>query len=113
MANSVGNISSEEKKTKLKNALKQILKALTTTVKKIDDKTCEAKRLYIKPEYRGKGYARVMLNTMLDKARQLGFKEVTFTTKHEVMKVGYELYKRMGFEEVGEKDGIVSMRMGL
>ena len=22
------------------------------------------------------------------------------------MKVGYELYKRMGFEEVGEKDGI-------
>ena len=39
--------------------------------------------------------------------------EVTFTTKPEVMKVGYELYKRMGFEEVGEKDGIVSMRMSL
>ena len=32
---------------------------------------------------------------------------------NEVMKVGYELYKRMGFEEIGEKDGIVSMRMGL
>ena len=45
--------------------------------------------------------------------KELGFKEVTFTTKPEVMKVGYELYKRMGFEEVGEKDGIVSMRMGL
>jgi carbonic anhydrase len=30
-----------------------------------------------------------------------------------MMKVGYELYKRMGFEEVGEKDGIVSMRMSL
>ncbi len=45
--------------------------------------------------------------------QELGFKEVTFTTKPEVMKVGYELYKRMGFEEVGEKDGIVSMRMSL
>ena len=44
---------------------------------------------------------------------ELGFKEVAFTTKPEVMKVGYELYKRMGFEEVGEKDGIVSMRMSL
>ena len=54
-----------------------------------------------------------MLNTLLDKAKELRFKEVTFTTKPEVMKVGYELYKRMGFEEVGEKDGIVSMRMGL
>lgn len=82
-------------------------------IRKIDDATCEAKRLFIKPEFRGKGYARVMLNTMLDKAKELGFKEVTFTTKPEVMKVGYELYKRMGFEEVGEKDGVVSMRMGL
>ena len=45
--------------------------------------------------------------------KELGFKEVTFTTKPEVMKVGYELYKRMGFEEVGEKDGVISMRMGL
>ena len=82
-------------------------------IRKIDDETCEAKRLFIKPEFRGKGYARVMLNAMLDKAKELGFKEVTFTTKPEVMKVGYELYKRMGFEEVGEKDGIVSMRMSL
>ena len=82
-------------------------------IRKIDDETCEAKRLFIKPEFRGKGYARVMLNAMLDKAKKLGFKEVTFTTKPAVMKVGYELYKRMGFEEVGEKDGIVSMRMSL
>ncbi|MBP3814079.1 MAG: GNAT family N-acetyltransferase [Butyrivibrio sp.] len=82
-------------------------------IRKIDDDTCEAKRLFIKPEFRGKGYARVMLNAMLDMAKELGFKEVTFTTKPEVMKVGYELYKSMGFEEVGEKDGIVSMRMGL
>ena len=82
-------------------------------IRKIDDDTCEAKRLFIKSEFRGKGYARVMLNAMLDMAKELGFKEVTFTTKPEVMKVGYELYKRMGFEEVGEKDGIVSMRMNL
>ncbi|MDC7292559.1 hypothetical protein NXH67_03400 [Butyrivibrio sp. DSM 10294] len=53
------------------------------------------------------------MKARLDKAKELGFKEVTFTTKPEVMKVGYELYKRMGFEEVGEKDGVVSMRMGL
>lgn len=82
-------------------------------VKKVDDKTCEAKRLFIKPEHRGKGYARVMLNAMLDKARDLGFGEVVFTTKPAVMSIGYSLYKRMGFEETGEKDGVVSMRMAL
>ena len=80
-------------------------------IRKIDDETCEAKRLFIKPEYRGKGYARIILNTMIEKAGELGFKEVTFTTKPAVMSIGYGLYKRMGFEEVSEKDGIVSMRM--
>ncbi len=82
-------------------------------IKKIDEKICEAKRLFIKPEYRGKGYARIMLNTMLDKARTLGFKEVTFTTKPAVMQIGYGLYKRMGFEETAEDNGTVSMRMAL
>ncbi|MCR5236672.1 MAG: GNAT family N-acetyltransferase [Lachnospiraceae bacterium] len=82
-------------------------------LKMINDDVCEAKRLYIKPENRGNGYARIMLNAMLDKARELGFKEVTFTTKPSVMEIGYGLYKRMGFEDVSEKDGIVSMRMEL
>ena len=82
-------------------------------IKKLDDTTCEAKRLFIKPEYRGKGYARIMVNTMLEKAKELGFAEVTFTTKPSVMQIGYGLYKRMGFEETGEKDGIVSMRMAV
>ncbi len=82
-------------------------------VKKIDNDVCEAKRLFIKPEYRGKGYARVMLDAMLEKAKDLGFKKVTFTTKPAVMQIGYGLYKRMGFEEISEKDGIVSMKMEL
>ena len=82
-------------------------------IRKADDKSCEAKRLFIKPEYRGKGYARIMMNTMLDKARELGFAEVKFTTKPSVMQIGYGLYKRMGFEEVSEDNGVVSMRMAL
>ena len=82
-------------------------------IKKLNDDTCEAKRLFIKPEYRGKGYAKTMLNTMLDKAKELGFAEVTFTTKPSVMQIAYGLYKRMGFEETAEENGIVSMRMTL
>ena len=37
-------------------------------IKKVSDETCEGKRLFIKPEYRGKGYARIMLKAMTDKA---------------------------------------------
>ena len=73
----------------------------------------EAKRLYIKPEYRGKGYARQMLDAMLDKCRELKFKEVRFTTKPEVMSIGYALYKKIGFEELENNEGTVLMRMML
>ena len=82
-------------------------------IRKISDTTCEGKRLFIKPEYRGKGYARLMIKAMTDKASELGFKDVVFTTKPEVMSVGYGLYKRMGFEELSEDNGIVSMRIDL
>ena len=83
----------------------------TIAIKRIDDNAAEAKRLYIKHEYRGQGYARLMLNAMLDKCRELGFKEVRFTTKPEVMSIGYALYKRMGFEELKNDQGTALMRM--
>ncbi len=85
----------------------------TIAIKKVNDNQAEAKRLYIKPECRGNGYARLMLNAMLDKCRKLQFKEVRFTTKPEVMSIGYALYQRMGFEELGNDKGTVSMRMAL
>lgn len=81
--------------------------------KKINDETCEGKRLFIKSSSRGKGYARIMIKAMTDKAAELGFKEVVFTTKPEVMSVGYGLYKRMGFEQLSEDGGVVSMRIDL
>ncbi len=82
-------------------------------IRKVNDDTAEAKRLYIRPSSRGRGYARIMLNAMLDRCRKLGFQEVRFTTNPEVMAVAYALYKRMGFEELDAVDGIVSMRMAL
>lgn len=82
-------------------------------LKKIDENSCEGKRLFIKPEHRGKGYARIMLQAMMEKAKSLGFKEIDFTTKPSVMKTAYALYQRMGFEELSESDGIVSMRIDL
>lgn len=85
----------------------------TIAIKKINDDRAEAKRLYVKPECRGKGYARPMLNSMLDKCRELKFKEVRFTTKPAVMSIGYALYQKMGFEELENDEGTVLMRMKL
>ncbi len=83
----------------------------TFAIKKIDEVTCEAKRIYIKPESRGKGYARMLVNKMLERSRELGFKEITLTTKPEIMNVAYNLYKKIGFEEVGKVNGTVTMSL--
>ncbi len=85
----------------------------TIALRKIDDNTCELKRLYVKTNYRGKGYARLLLDAILDKARKLGFLEVRLTTKPAVMPVAYGYYKRIGFEELGNENGTVSMRLSL
>ncbi|MBQ7008420.1 MAG: GNAT family N-acetyltransferase [Ruminococcus sp.] len=83
----------------------------TIAIKRTGDHTAEAKRLFIKPECRGRGFARPMLNAMLDKCRKLAIEEVCFTTKPEVMRIGYALYKKMGFEELENNEGTVLMRM--
>lgn len=85
----------------------------TIAIRKMDDITCELKRLYVKTDYRGKGYARLLVNAIMDKARKLGFQEVRLTTKPTVMPIAYGYYKRIGFEELGNEEGTVSMRFHL
>ena len=85
----------------------------TIAIKKDDARTCEIKRLYVKPDYRGLGYARRLMEAALEKARQLGFEEARLTTKPAVMEVAYGLYKRMGFEELENNEGTVAMKMAL
>ncbi len=85
----------------------------TIAIRKEDDASCEAKRLYVRPACRGKGCGRLMMEVMLEKCRELGFQEVWFTTIPEVMDIAYGLYQRMGFEEIEEDEGTVTMRMRL
>ena len=87
--------------------------AACAALKKSSAKSAELKRLYIKPAFRGKGYAHIILRTVFAKARELGFSEVTLTTKPAVMPAAYALYKKSGFSEIGEADGTVSMRITL
>ena len=85
----------------------------TIALRKVDDITAEVKRLFIKPEYRGKGYSRKMLDAMFQCAKSLGYKEVMLTTRPEVMPVAYALYQRIGFNQTDFKDGVATMRMVL
>jgi GNAT superfamily N-acetyltransferase len=42
-------------------------------VKRLDERTCEIKKMYVVPNRRGQGVARMLLFALEDKARELGY----------------------------------------
>ena len=82
-------------------------------LKKTSDKNGEVKRLYVKPDFRGNGYSKLMLSALFDRARKLGFETLTLKTKPEIMDRAWRLYRRLGFFRTDEQDGVVSMCMKL
>ena len=61
----------------------------------------EIKRMYIRPEYRGKGLGREMLRLVLRKGKEYGFSEIYLETG-AFMTTAQGLYRSMGFHDRSE-----------
>ena len=58
----------------------------------------EIKRMYIKPEYRKKGYGKAMLKQLLKKGKEFGFSTVRLDTG-KFMDAAQYVYRSAGFQE--------------
>ena len=65
----------------------------------IDDVTCEMKRLFVRPEARGRGLARRLITRALDDARALGYQEIRLDTL-PMMGDAQALYLALGFADI-------------
>jgi GNAT superfamily N-acetyltransferase len=61
---------------------------------------CEMKRLFIRPEYRSKGLGRVMVEAIIEEARQIGYTQMRLDTLPGRMDRAIELYRSIGFIEI-------------
>ena len=67
-------------------------------LRKLNIDVGEVKRMYIKPEYRKKGYGKAMLTQLLKKAKEFGFSIVRLDTG-KFMDAAQFVYRLAGFQE--------------
>jgi putative acetyltransferase len=61
---------------------------------------CEMKRLYLRPQFRGKGLGRTLMESIIDEARRIGYARMCLDTVEPVMKDAVALYRQRGFKEI-------------
>ena len=69
-------------------------------VRLAEERIGEMKRLYLRPEFRGKGLGRLLAERVLDEARGIGYTKLRLDTVEPVMKDAVAMYRRMGFREI-------------
>ncbi len=69
----------------------------TLAVSKLSDETCELRKMYMLPEFRGKGFGKLMVNFAIDYAKSKGFKIIELETA-SALKEAILLYQKIGFK---------------
>lgn len=62
--------------------------------------TCEMKRLFLRPAYRGRGLGRVLVEAIIEEAQKIGYAHMRLDTMTDRMGRAVELYKSLGFIEI-------------
>ena len=73
-------------------------------LRRIDAESCELKRLYIVPKFRGLGFSHLLTEQIIQDARQIGYRRILLDT-FPFMHSAIALYKSHGFQEIPSYNG--------
>ena len=69
-------------------------------LRKLSDGTCEMKRLFVREKFRGKGIGRLLIETIIRNAKEIGYERMLLDTLPPRMNDAIALYRLIGFKEI-------------
>jgi GNAT superfamily N-acetyltransferase len=69
-------------------------------LRRIGADICEMKRLYLRPDFRGRGRGRELALAVIEEARKVGYKRMRLDTLAGMMEQAVKLYRSLGFAEI-------------
>lgn len=68
-------------------------------LRKLEDDSCEMKRLYVRPEYQSRGIGRLLTEQILEDARKIGYHRILLDT-FPFLDRAVAMYEHMGFRRI-------------
>jgi GNAT superfamily N-acetyltransferase len=67
---------------------------------RLENNICEMKRLYLRPEFRGKRLGRALGECVIAEARAIGYRRMRLDTVEPIMGDAVAMYRKLGFKEI-------------